>query len=128
MIQNQKDRDATKAARKAKEIHAPSWISIAGHVYLEDADDKRRVRMAVMLEAKFICALCHKYCSASDGDVDHVKSGRPVVRCWCFGRMLVDGTVCRNLRWVHGMFSVHPCHRQRHNREVKLKWIPLTSK
>lgn len=119
MIENQKDVAATKLARKEKRIHAPSWISIAGHVYLEDADDKRRVRIAVMLEAKFICALCQKYCSACDGDVDHVRSGRPVVRCWCFGQTLADGTACTNLRWVHGMFSVHPCHRNRHNREIK---------
>lgn len=119
MIENHKDIAATKLARKRKEIHAPSWISIAGHVYLGHSDDKRRARIAVMLEANFICAICHNYCSVCDGDVDHVLSGRPVVRCWCFGRTLADGTVCRNLRWVHGMFSVHPCHRVRHNREIK---------
>lgn len=125
MIENRKDVAATKAARKAGEIHAPSWISIAGHCYLVDADDKRRVRVAVMMEAKFVCALCKTYCSACDGDVDHVRSGRPLVRCWCFGRTLADGTVCTNLRWIHGMFSLKPCHRDRHNREVK--WTRRTA-
>lgn len=119
MLENHKDKIATKLARKAKEIHAPSWISFAGHLYLEDATDKRKARDAVMEREKLICALCRKYCSASDGDVDHIKSGRPLVRCWCYGRTLADGTVCRNLRWVHGMFSIHPCHRNRHSREIQ---------
>lgn len=125
MIENHKDVAATKAARKAKIIRAPSWISVAGHLYLEHPDDKRRARLEVQLEAKFTCALCKTYCSACDGDVDHVKSGRPLVRCWCFGRTLADGTVCTNLRWIHGMFSLKPCHRDRHNREVK--WTRASS-
>jgi hypothetical protein len=119
VIENKPDREATKAARKAREIHSPSWISYAGHVYLESALDKKALRDQVMRQAKYICALCGEYCPSWDGDLDHIKSGRPVVRCWCFFRPLPDGTICTNARWVHSMFSVKPCHRNRHNREVK---------
>lgn len=119
MIENLKDIDATKAARKAKEIHAPSWISNAGHVYLLDGRDTRELRDTVMLHAKFTCAICGERCPRWDGDLDHIRSGRPLVRCWCFFRPLADGTICTNVRWIHGMTSMKPCHRNRHNREVR---------
>lgn len=122
MIENQKDKEATKAARKAKEIHAPSWISIAGHVYLENPVDTHALREVVIHTARSKCAICGEYCPPWDGDVDHVKSGRPFQRCWCHFRPLADGTICTNVQWVHGMFSTEPCHRNKHNREVK--WTP----
>ena len=121
-IENKKDRDVTKAARKAGEIHAPSWISYAGHVYLENSEDKGALRLLVALRAGYKCALCGEYCPMWDGDLDHIKSGRPVVRCWCYFRLLPNGDICTNLRWVHSMFSTKPCHRKRHNREPL--WTP----
>lgn len=118
MIENKKDREATKAARKAGEIHAPSWISYAGHVYLEGRDCGE-LRARVMHDAVNKCYICGEYCPSWDGDLEHFKSGRPVVRCWCYHRRLTTGEICTNVGWVHSMFSrSHACHRKKHNREV----------
>jgi hypothetical protein len=117
LISNQKDRDATKAARRAHEIHAPSWISNAGHVYLA-GQDRSHLRDRVADAANLICAICKKACPKYDGNLEHIRSGRPLVRCDCFGQRLADGTVCTNIQWTHGMFSIHPCHRNKHNREI----------
>ncbi len=126
MIENKIDKEATKLARKRHEIRAPSWISIAGHVYLENAEDKKALRLIVSSYARFHCAICKSPCPIWDGDLDHIKGGRPLTRCWCFHQELPDGRVCTNLRWVHGMWSSKPCHRDKHNREVK--WTPRLSK
>ena len=126
MIENKKDAEATKAARKAHIINAPSWISIAGHVYLESAEDKRVLRLNLMAAQRNICAICNTYCSSADGDLDHIKSGRPVARCWCYFQTLANGKLCTNVRFIHGMFSTKPCHRDRHNREPK--WTPKHSR
>lgn len=118
MVENQKDVAATKAARKAGEItDRDSWISIAGHIYLA-GQDRSDLREKVYLAARYICALCKKFCPAWDGNLEHIRSGRPMVRCDCFGRRLADGTICTNVQWSHGMFSIHPCHRDKHNREI----------
>lgn len=122
MIENHKDKAATKIARKTGEIHAPSWISIAGHVYLESGEDLRHLRMEVYCEQDFSCAICKKGLMISDMDLEHIRGGRPLVRCSCFNRKLADGSICTNVQGVHGMFSIHPCHRNKHNREVK--WTP----
>lgn len=128
MIENHKDKVATKLARKAGEIHAPSWISIAGHVYLEFGEDLRELRLTLLLHQKHACAICKEYLSPNDMDLEHKRGGRPLVRCDCFFRRLADGTVCTNVQVVHGMFSTRPCHRKKHNREVQLKWLPSSLK
>jgi hypothetical protein len=125
MIENKKDPEATRLARKAGEIHAPSWISFAGHVYLENSADKQALRLTVMACHRCVCAICKEYCGWFDGDLDHIRGGRKFARCWCFLRRLSDGTKCTNVQWVHGMFSAKPCHRQKHNREVK--WTKKSS-
>jgi hypothetical protein len=124
VIENHPDKAATKLARKAKEIHAPSWISIAGHVYLESALDLGPLRESVLRFQKNQCAICKKYLLMSDMDLEHIQGGRPLARCACFFRRLADGSVHTNVQAVHGMFSKEPCHRKKHNREVMLKWIP----
>lgn len=125
MIENALDKAATKAARKAKEIHAPSWISNAGHVYLESHIDKHNLRVRVTAASGYHCAICKQFCANWDGDLDHIRSGRPAARCWCWFRILADGSLCTNVQWVHGMFSSKPCHRDKHNREVQ--WTPKRS-
>lgn len=118
MIENQKDPVATKAARKAGEISdRNSWISFAGHIYLA-GQDRGRLREHVYIDARMICALCKTFCPNWDGNLEHIRSGRPLVRCDCFHRTLADGTVCTNVQWTHGMRSVKPCHRAKHNREI----------
>jgi hypothetical protein len=122
VIENLRDVAATKAARKAGEIHAPSFISIAGHVYLF-GKDVSAVRLIVRTHAGGYCYLCGKFCADWDGDLEHLKSGRFFQRCFCFGRTLADGTICSNLGWAHSTRSVHPCHRDKHNREVHLRTL-----
>lgn len=125
MIENHKDVVATKLARKAKQIHAPSWISIAGHVYLESGEDLGPLRELVLHQQKNRCAICKQFLALSDMDLEHIRGGRPLVRCSCFFHRLADGTVCTNVQAVHGMASVKSCHRKKHNREVQLKWIRI---
>jgi len=122
VIENHKDKVATKLARKAKQIHAPSWISIAGHVYLESGDDLRALRMHLLEHQKNKCAICKEPLQAWDMDLEHIKGGNEYARCDCFFRRLADGTVHTNVQVVHGMASIRPCHRNKHNREVK--WSP----
>lgn len=123
MIENQIDRTATKAARKAGEISdRNSFITIAGHIYLA-GQDRSELRSKVHLEAKSRCALCGGYCPLWDGNLEHIRSGRPYARCDCFNRTLANGTICLNVRWAHGMASIHSCHRKRHNREPQFRWI-----
>lgn len=118
MIEHKPDKVATKAARKAKVlIDRGSYISYAGHLYLR-GQDRGIARHNTAFAAKYICAICGTECPIWDGDYEHIKSGRPVARCDCNGRILPDGTICTNVQWVHGMFSRKSCHRKKHNREV----------
>lgn len=126
MIENHKDKAATKLARKTGEIHAPSWISIAGHVYLECGEDLRRLRWEVLRSQQHKCAICEEYLAEWDMDLDHIQGGRPLARCDCFNRFIggLDGAVHTNVQAIHGMFSKRPCHRNKHNREVKWNSTP----
>ena len=121
MISNHVDKAATKAARKAKEIHAPSWVSIAGHVYLECGDDLRPLRWKLLRAQKFKCAICGEFLAEWDMDLDHIQGGSALARCECYNRRLADGSLHTNVQAVHGMFSTRPCHRLKHNREPKWK-------
>lgn len=118
MIENRRDREATKRARKAKQIQDPrSYINIAGHIYLRGRD-RSAVRELVKEDAKGICAICKTKVQDWDADMDHIRGKRKHERCDCYGRQLPDGTTCTNLQWVHGMFSRMPCHRRKHGREI----------
>ncbi len=113
------DKDATRAARRVHRFESyESWLSFAGHQYLEGSD-KNELRLKVMKDAKFTCAICGETCLPFDGDLEHIHGKRPLARCDCYNTQLADGTIHTNVRWVHGMFSVHDCHRKIHNREVK---------
>jgi hypothetical protein len=120
MIENKEDKALTREYRKRKVFLSPnSWISIAGHVYLAGKDAS--ARRAEVFEAEPFCALCKRLLRAGQGDLEHIRGGRPIARCWCYHQKLADGTFCTNVRRTHGMFDQEPCHRQKHNREVHLK-------
>jgi hypothetical protein len=118
MIQNKRDKELTKLARRAGLMHHPSYISYAGHWYLI-GKDKGLLRDRVMADAKNICAVCGQYCSEFDGNMHHLASGSRVRRCDCYHTMLVDGTEHTNVVWICGMFAPRDCHRKAHNREVQ---------
>src|ERR1700676_2921884 len=118
LLLNHKDREATLAAYAKGEFtdaRRRSWISIAGHVYAR-GEDASLLRTHVFVESKALCALCGDKCPLWRGDMDHIKGGNPKVRCDCFHRVLTDGTICTNIRWVHSMMDKEPCHRRKHHR------------
>lgn len=122
MIDNQKDPKATKLLRSRKEfLDGDSWISFAGHVY-KRGQDRSLLRVVVAIEAQFQCAICGEPCPLFDGDLEHVKGGTKIARCDCFHTELAEGSKHTNVQWVHSMRSIHPCHRNKHNREIK--WTP----
>jgi hypothetical protein len=117
MLGNHKDRERTKAARESGEFEDPrSYYSIAGHVYLRGNDRSER-RMLVWIRSNGKCALCFEKLTLRDCDMDHIKGGTKHARCDCLRTILADGTEHTNVRAVHGMFSVKPCHRVKHHRE-----------
>jgi hypothetical protein len=127
MIENKKDREATKALRReGKIVEYGSYVSYAGHLYLT-GKDRSALRQRVMQEAHNKCAICGEPCPGWDGDLEHIVGGRPVARCDCFNQQLANGKIHTNVQWVHGMFSrSHACHRNKHNREPR--WSDRSSK
>jgi hypothetical protein len=125
MIENRKDVATTKEYRKRKIFEdSKSWISNAGHIYLE-GKDKKQLRARLCIDSKRICAICKQLIAFGDEDLDHIRGGRKYVRCDCYFQRLNDGSLCTNVQLVHGMFSHRPCHRQKHNRETQ--WTRQTS-
>jgi len=115
-IENKRDREATKAARKAGTIHAPSWLSYAGHVYLR-GPDASAMREKVFAKQRR-CQICWAMPSDELSELDHVRGGTKVRRCWCWRQRLSDGTRCTNLQRVCGRFSSGNCHQKKHHREI----------
>jgi hypothetical protein len=120
MIENQKDVLRTKELRKAKVfIDGKSWISFAGHVYLKGKDASRA--HDIVFDAESSCGICGKRMAPGRGDLEHIRGGRKLARCWCYHQVLTDGTTCVNIRRTHGMFDPEPCHRAKHGRELRWK-------
>lgn len=119
MIENHKDVEATKAARRAGEISDPrSYISIAGHIYLR-GQDRSRLRELVYVDAKGFCAVCRAFRHRSQGDMDHIQGGRKHIRCDCWDRKLANGAICRNVRWICSIrLYERGCHAKKHHRTI----------
>lgn len=118
-IENKKDREATKAARKAGLIHAPSWISYAGHIYLV-GQDRSALRARLFAKQKR-CQICKARLAAGAGEMDHIKGSTHVSRCDCYHRRLADGTIHTNVQRIHGRFSIENCHEKKHRRDLRWK-------
>src|SRR5277367_2720927 len=119
MLENHKDKEATKAAGFQDKR---SWISIAGHQYLR-GKDRSALRHAVFDFFKGKCCICGRATGEDNGDMEHEVGGRPLARCDCFHTRLANGVHHTNVRWICGMFGLSPCHRKKHNREPQLKWL-----
>lgn len=116
-IENKKDRAATKAARRAGKIHAPSFISYAGHVYLT-GEDRSELRARLFAKQKR-CQICKDPLADGEGEMDHKAGGTPVARCDCYFRRLADGRVHTNVQRVCGRFSQNNCHNKKHHRDLR---------
>lgn len=121
MIENHKDVERTKAARKSGEfLERGSYYNLAGHVFLRGRD-RMRQRWKVFASSKGKCAICEERCDEHQGDYDHVKGGRKHARCDCFHLELNDGTHHTNVQWVHAMELQDSCHKTKHHRDLVFK-------
>ena len=107
-----RDESATRAARKSKRfLSMKSWIGTRknGDLYLRlHGKDKEAQRERLLLEWDGYCQNCFQPKRNGEVELDHTI---PLSR----------GGDCqdRNLR-----FLCRPCHRAKHNREIRLRWIP----
>ena len=115
MIENQRDEQRTLELRKLGIFEdRRSWISFAGHVYLQGYD-RSRLRALVREDADGICYVC-KNKARFDGDMDHIEGGLGPQRCDCYHTKLANGKKHTNVGWIHGMFSRKACHQKKHHR------------
>lgn len=122
MLENQRDEAATAARNFLCKGKRGSYVSLSGHEYLRGKD--RSIRWNTLYEReKGLCCVCGRWRDRDKADMDHIKGKRPKIRCDCYGTLLVDGTVCTNIRLICTMDPNKgiqaPCHQQRHNREPR---------
>lgn len=125
MIEFHTDKERTKTARKAKLfVDRRSRYTISGHVFLK-GDDVGPVREKVFQDNRARggkCDICGKKLLQHEGDLEHIKGGRKLVRCFCYHQVLNDGTVCTNLRRSCSMRRPGSCHQQKHGRILKWRF------
>ena len=89
MLENRRDEEATQRAN----FHDPrSYISFAGHYYLEGRLDKVEMREKIYDRAHGFCQLCGKRAGWFRGEWHHAQDTRGGRRCdgLCCGRWLLQ--------------------------------------
>lgn len=122
MLENRKDVERTRTARKAKVfVDRRSYFSNSGHVFLagQDRSAQRAIVFADNVARGGKCDLCGKQLLPGEGDYEHIVGGRKHVRCDCFNQALNDGTVHTNVRRTCSMFAPNSCHAAKHHRVLQ---------